>query len=100
MLGWFGRWLQRQRDLSRGVDADLVRDNSKRYRRAFGLIGFGFLLSLLDAKIKIPGTLRPTAIGIAIVSIIAGFLLAAWARQERAFLSKPDQEEPPRIFKR
>jgi hypothetical protein len=99
MLGWFGRWRQRQRDLSQGVDADLVRDNSNRYRLAFGLIGFGFLLSLLDARIKIPSTLRSILMGMAIASVIAGFLLAAWARQERAFLSKPDPEEPPSIFK-
>ena len=71
MLSWFGRWLQRQRDLSQGVDADLVRDNSNRYRLAFGLIGVGFLLSLLGAKIKIPNTLRLILIGMAIVSVVA-----------------------------
>lgn len=100
MSSWFERWPQRQRDLRQGVDADLVRDNRNRYRLAFGLIGFGFLLGLLDAKIQIPGTLRLIVVGMAIASAVAGFSLAAWARQEGAFLSKPDPEEPPRIFKR
>jgi hypothetical protein len=100
MSSWLERWRQRRRDLSQGVDADLVRDNRKRYRLAFGLIGFGFLLGLPDAKIQIPSTLHLIVVVMATVSFIAGLLLAAWARNEAAFLSKPDPEEPPRIFKR
>jgi len=100
MSSWFERWRQRQRDLTQGVDADLIRDNRNRYRLAFGLIGFGFLLGLLDARIRIPSMVRLIVVGMAGASLIAGFLLAAWARQEAAFLSKPDPEEPPRIFKR
>jgi hypothetical protein len=57
------------------------------------------LLSLLDAKVKIPSSLRLIVVGMAIVSVIAGFLVAAWARQMEAFLSKPAPEEPPRMFK-
>jgi hypothetical protein len=99
MSGWFERWHQRQRDLAQGGDADLVRGNSNRSRFAVGLIGLGFLIGLLDANIRIPGMLRVIVVGTAILTIIAGFLLALWARQERAFLSKPDVEEPPKIFK-
>ena len=99
MRSWFERWRQRQRDLAQGVDADLQRDKNNRYRFAFGLIGFGFLLSLLDANVKVPGTLRSIVVGVAIVSIIAGIVLAAWARQAGAFLSKPDREEPPKMLK-
>jgi hypothetical protein len=99
MSNWFRRFRERQRDLAQGADADLVRGNSNRYRFAFGLIGFGFLLELLAAKIKIPGTLRSVVVGMAIASVVAGFFLAAWARQEGAYLSKPDPEEPPSVFK-
>jgi hypothetical protein len=99
MSTWFRRVRERQRDLAQGADADLIRQNSNRYRLALGLIGFGLLLTLLDAKTKISGTLRLLVVGMAILSIVAGFLLAAWARQERAFLSKPDAEEPPSLFK-
>jgi hypothetical protein len=99
MNNWFERWIQRQSHLAQGADGDLVRDNRNRYRLAFGLIGFGFLLGLLDTKIQIPRALHLIAVGISVVSLITGALLAAWARQEAAFLSRPDPEEPPRIFK-
>ena len=99
MSSWLERWRHRQRDLAQGADANLVRDNRNRYRLAFGLMGFGVLLSLLDTKVKIPNTLRLIVVGIATVFFIAGFLLALWARQMGAFLSKSDPEEPPRMFK-
>jgi hypothetical protein len=62
-------------------------------------MGFGFLLSLLDTKVKIPNTLRLIIVGVATASLVAGFLLALWARQMAAFLSKPQPEEPPRMIK-
>jgi|ERR1700689_4187121 hypothetical protein len=100
MSSWLGRWSKRKSDLAQGADADLVRDNRNRYKFAFGLIGLGFLLELLGSKIQIPSILRSIVLGMTLVSVIGGFLLAVWARQEAAFLSKPDPEEPPRIFKR
>jgi hypothetical protein len=99
MSSWLERWRQRQCELAQGSDADLVRDNRNRYRLAFGLMGFGFLLSLLDTKVKIPNTFRLIVVGIATVSLITGFLLALWATQMGAFLRKPDPEEPPRMIK-
>jgi hypothetical protein len=99
MSSLFERWRQRQRDLDRGVDADLVHDNRNRYRLAFGLIGFGFLLGLLNAKVHLPSRLRWIVLGIGMVSLTAGFLLALWAKEESAFLSKPDPDEAPRIFR-
>ncbi|MGB7120665.1 MAG: hypothetical protein WBE02_13120 [Bradyrhizobium sp.] len=100
MSSWLERWCKRESDLAQGADADLVRDNRNRYKFAFGLIGIGFLLGLLYSNIQIPNTLRSIVLGVALVSVIGGFLLAAWARQEEAFLNKPDSEEPPRIFRR
>ena len=100
MSNWFERFRERERDLAEGADADLVRDNRNRDKVAFGLIGFACLLSWLSsAKIQIPSTLRSIVAGLAIVSFLVGFFLALWARQEDAFLSKPDPEEPPRMFK-
>jgi hypothetical protein len=98
-MNWFDRWPKRQYQLASGVDADLVRDNQKRYRLAFGLLGFGFALGLLAAKVRLPDTLRLIASVVATVSLGAGFVVAAWARQEAGFLRKPDPEEPPKIFK-
>ncbi|MGC2828025.1 MAG: hypothetical protein WB627_02310 [Candidatus Acidiferrum sp.] len=100
MSSWLDRWSRRQRDLTRGVDADLIQDNRNRYRVAFGLVGFGFLLGLLDAKIQFPSRLHLIAVVMAAAAVVGGLLLAAWARQEAAFLSKPDPEEPPTVFKR
>lgn len=99
MTGWFERWSRRQRDLARGADADLVRDNGKRYQIAFGLIGLGFLLALLGSQIRPPSPLYWILLGIGGVSVLVGLFTAIWAREESAFLSKPDPEEPARIFK-
>jgi|ERR1700687_5127219 len=96
---WFARHLQRQRDLAQGADVDLVRDNSDRYKLAFGLMGLGFLLGLVDAKIRIPRTLHFIGVGMAALSFIAGLLLAKWAHAEYRFLSKPDPKLPPSMFK-
>lgn len=99
MFGWIRRWNQRQRDLTLGVDADLVRDNRKRYKLAFGLQGLALFLILLCAKFHIPRTPLWILSATTIVCFLAGLLLAIWAQREDAFLSKPDREEPPRIFK-
>jgi hypothetical protein len=99
MSGWLQRWSQRQHDLARGVDADLIRDNGKRYKVAFGLIGLGLLLALLGSTVHNPGFLRWTLLVTGSVSAVVGFLMAMWAREEAAFLNKPDPEEPPTIFK-
>ena len=98
MSGWLQRWCQRQRDLSQGVDSDLVRDNRRRYKLSVGLLGLGILLILFGAKVHSPSTLRWILVGIAAMSFLAGSFLAHWAQQEAAFLSKPDPEEPPKIF--
>src|SRR5580704_13149102 len=99
MSSIFDRWRQRQSDLRRGGDADLIHTNRNRYRLTFVLLGFGLSLSLLTAKVHIPKTLRWVLICTGIVSLIVGFLFGLWARSESAFLNKPDPVEPPRIFR-
>jgi hypothetical protein len=98
-MNWLERWRQRQDLLSHGVDADLIRDNQKRYRLAFGLLGFGFLLGVLLSKVRLAETVRLIVSVIAGACFLVGFVLAAWAKQEATFLNKPDPEEPPKIFK-
>jgi hypothetical protein len=98
MNSWLQRWYQRHRDLSLGVDSDLVRDNRRRYKLSFGLLSVGMLLILLGTKLHSPSTVRWILVGIAAVSFLAGSFLAHWAQQEAAFLRKPAPEEPPRIF--
>src|SRR5262249_17761777 len=98
-MNWFERWRQREFELARGVDADLVADNQKRYRLAFVLLAFGFALGLMVSKIHLPSALHLIVVVIASVCLIGGLALAAWARQESAFLSKPEPENLPKIFK-
>jgi hypothetical protein len=50
-MSWFERWSRRQDELAQGADADLVRDNRRRYRAGFLLLGFATLLSLLVSKV-------------------------------------------------
>lgn len=81
MSKWFERSRKREHELALGADADLVRDKSQALQGCFRTkIGFAFFLSRLGAKIQIANTLRLIVEGLAVVSIIAGFLLAVWAR--------------------
>ncbi len=98
-MNWWDRWRRRQNQLAQGVDADLVRENQKRYRFAFGLLTFAFALSLLVSKIHLQAALRIVVSVVATVCGVAGFALLAWSRQDAAFLGKPEPEEPPKIFK-
>jgi hypothetical protein len=98
-MSWWERWRERQYQLAQGVDADLARGNHQRFRLAFGLLVFAFLLAILTSKLHLPTTLRFIISVIVIGAFLVGFVLAAWARQEAAFLSKPGPEEPPKIFK-
>jgi hypothetical protein len=50
MSGWWERWQRRQCELTQGVDADLVRDNRRRYKLALGLLAFGLSLIFLNAE--------------------------------------------------
>jgi hypothetical protein len=100
MWGWQERWHQRQRDLAHGADADLFRDNRKRYRRSYALTGCGIVLGLVGAKIKLPGALHIIVVTLAIVLLLAGGFLNYWAESEYDFLQEPDPEKPPTIFRK
>ena len=98
-MSWWERWTERQYQLAQGVDADLVRANHHRFRWAFGLLVFAFLLGIVVSKHHLPSTQRFIVDAIVIVAFLVGFVLAAWSRQEAAFLSKPGPQGPPKIFK-
>ena len=100
MSSWFERFRQRQQELASGVDADLARGNRRRFRRALGLIGMGFVLAALGTMLNLSGTLRMIAIVSGIAMAICGGLMAEWASAERRFLDRPDPQEPPRLFKK
>ena len=100
MWGWLERRHQRQRELASGADADLFRDNRRRYRRSYALTGCGIMLGLVSAKIKLPGALHVIVVTLAIVLLLAGGFLYQWAESEYNFLQEPDPEEPPTMFRK
>jgi hypothetical protein len=100
MSGWLARYMQRQRELAQGVDADLVSDNRRRYAIAWRLLGLAFLLLFLGAKVPMPRILRNVFLGAIMAALVGGFVMAQWARLGQASLEKPDPEEPPSIFKK
>jgi hypothetical protein len=99
MRGWVKRWQKRQRDLAEGADADLMQSNRRRFRGAFCLIGLAVVLGLISAKFRLPPTLKLVFRVGAGISGVVGVVLAKWAQQEHAFLTRPDPEGMPEIFK-
>jgi hypothetical protein len=99
MPGWVERWQKRQRELAQGADADLVHSNRRKFRVASSLLGLAFVLGLLDAKIPLPSYVRIAITLGAVISGVGGIVLMKWAQQEDVFLTRPDPEGPPEIFK-
>jgi hypothetical protein len=99
MQGWFERWQKRRRELVEDADADLMQSNRRRFRVAFGLIGLALVMGLVDAKFLLPATLAIIFRVGAGTSVVVGIVLAKWAQHEHAFLTRPDPEGPPEIFK-
>ena len=99
MWNWLGRRVQRQNELDRGVDADLVRDNRRRRKLALWSFGVLGILVAIDRLFHLRGWIHELVIIGATVFLIFGFVAARWAAAESAFLHRPDPKEPPRLFK-
>lgn len=99
MSSWFRRYRQRQADLAQGADADLVRENSLRRRRAIFAIALGGLLSIACDYTHLSLAVQRVLVALGIVLLIYGVFLLHWAGQEDAFLHRPDPVKPPSLFK-
>ena len=99
MPSWLERWEKRHRELAEGADTELMQANRRRFRLAFALIGVGFALAVLGGKLHLPSTFDAAVRVIAGAAVVIGFVLGRWARQEREFLTQPDPEGPPEIFR-
>jgi hypothetical protein len=97
VFDWFSRYRQRQRDLAAGVDADLVAGNRKKGNLGLSLVVVGFLVFAASARSHSAITEALRWLGGAM--LLVGFFIVEWARQERAFLNKPDPKKPPSLFK-
>jgi len=96
-MSWLRRSRQRQHDLANGMDADLVRANSRRWKAAALLFGLAFLLRWIARAL--PPVVQFATTLIAILLAIASLVLFWWAWRVQAFLDQPDPEPPPSIFK-
>ena len=99
MRNWLKRQQDRQRELERGVDADLVHGNRRRFRVSFRLLAAGTVLALAARYLPGPPWARRTLTLAASGCLVCGFILFKWAMRERAFLNEPGPEEPPKLFK-
>lgn len=98
-MSWLRRVLQRRSDLARGVDADLMHANTRRFQFSIALLAFSALIVWITAKFASPYRLRLLLSVIAALLFISGVVLWNWALAEHRFLTKPDPEPPPSIFK-
>jgi hypothetical protein len=98
-MSWVERWRQRQYEIAQGADADLFRENWRRFQWSLGMLCSGVLLAGPASRFHLPRLLR---VGMAIIAgllFIAGVFLAKSALLERRFLRKPEPERPPSIFR-
>jgi hypothetical protein len=99
MWNWLKRREERQRDLERGVDADLVRDNVKLSRLSLSAWLVGCVLVLSANYLPLPKWAQGIITFVGFGLVATGLVFEKWARAEKVFLDKPDPEEPPRMFK-
>jgi hypothetical protein len=99
MNNWWSRQAQRDRDIAAGADADLVRDNQKRFRLSYVLIGTAAALALINQLLHLVGRIADICFGLSIALMVAGFLSFKWAQAESRFLHRPDPKEPRKLFK-
>lgn len=99
MLDWFYRWRLRQREIAAGADADLFRDNSKRWKLFWFLLGCALLMVGLEASVKLTGFLDQIAKTLTIILFIGAFLIGRWASAQDYFLQRPGPKDPPTLFK-
>ena len=79
MSGWFDRRQQRLRELQQGADADLVRENHKRWKLAWRLSGLGFLLCTAQTKVKLPTVWHNIVFWSSATTFLVGVVLLRWA---------------------
>lgn len=99
MWGWIQRRQQRDYDLKRGVDADLVKGNQRRWKLTALLFGLGFASLGVMALGHFTGLLNQIAVSITMAFFLGAMLLGNLARAWGVFLDKPDPKEPPRLWK-
>lgn len=88
-----------ERSSSDEVNADLWRDNRRRYKASAALLAVGLLVGFILPTLSHSGMLWKIVFAISMGCYAAGMLGLQWARGENVFLSKPDRPEPPQVWK-
>jgi len=65
---------------------EFITGNRNLYRLAYGSIAFGLLLQLLIIKMHFSSAMNFFIICAGVLFLMAGLLLATWAKQESAFI--------------
>lgn len=99
MFQYLQRMHQRQRELRLGVDADLVRDNRRRWKQCLVFFGCGFATLGVYAHVTLRGFWQDVAVTVIMLFFATAMFLGYWARAEHLFLNRPDPKEPPRLWK-
>jgi len=82
-----------------GVNADLWRDNRRRWKISILLLAMGVLIAFVTPNLRLTGIAENILLGIWIVLSGAGMFGLRWASAESAFLSKPEPKEPPSLWR-
>lgn len=98
MWDWFARWKERQRELQNGVDADLVRENRKRWKHSMVMFVCFFLLIGVQKQVHFPEPWSRIVLALTMIFFIGGLLLARWAGAQDDFLSRPNPKDPPSFW--
>jgi hypothetical protein len=96
---WLDRRVQRQNDLERGVDADLIRALRRKWIWVAWLFGSCGLLIGVDRLFQLRGWFQKGLVSIAVLFFVMGAIIAKWAAAENAFLNRPEPEERPKLVK-
>lgn len=81
------------------VNADLWRDNRRRWRISAALLALALLTILPLSHLRLSSTVQGILTDIGIISYVAGMIGLHWARRESCFLRQPEWKEPPKLWK-
>jgi hypothetical protein len=88
-----------RRSSSDEVNADLWRDNRRKWKISTMFLALSLLIAAIFSKFPHSGVLGKILVAIFMISYGGGMFALYWARGKSAFLNKPDPPEPPQLWK-
>jgi uncharacterized membrane protein len=81
------------------VNADLWRDNRRRWKISILLIAISVVVAFVMAGLRPTGLVKNVFVGGAMAFFIAGIVGLRWAGQQAYFLRRPEPKDPPSLWK-